>query len=259
MKFSKEYRRGKSLSYKRWKPLFNSDCIRCSACDTMIAADIIYGPIIMFLGFYLSVYISSCIDFLFHKSTILSVFPIMAWVLFVFLRSACICPKPRNYYRYISIEEATEIWQKKKGEWLKKQKAVREEQGVDPIEAAKKRMFEFEDARRKCEICGGRLKINPFLDGILPFEDDQFCSKKCETCGIMFKKRPSVSFWIAVALVVIQIIGDIAVKRDSFATILASIYFLYNFYANSPFEPYDKGFLDIKALKAKWEDKIQKK
>lgn len=261
MKFSKEYRRGKSLSYKRWKPLFNSDCIRCSACDTMIATDIKLGPIIIILGFYLSVLCSIILSILCYKlfnlDTVLVAFPVYAWVLFVSLRSACICPKPRNYYRYISIEEATEIWQKKKGEWLKNQKALREEQKVDGVEAAKKRMFEFRDARRECEICGGRLKINPFLDGILPFEDDQFCSKKCETCGTKFLKKPSVSFWIALALGVIHITVNIATKRNVLLTTFAHIYILYNFYGNSPFEPYDKGFLDIKALKAKWKDKNQ--
>ena len=136
---------------------------------------------------------------------------------------------------------------------------MREKQNVDPIEAAKKRMFEFRDARRECEICGGELKIKPFLDGILPFEDFQFCSKKCETCGTKFLKKPSVGFWIALPPSIIYIIVRIASRGIFHAVIVIAVssYFLYNFYANSPFAPYDKGFLDIKALKAKWEDKNQ--
>ena len=264
MKFSKKYRMGISLSYKDRKLLINSLCIRCSVCDTMISSDIMFGPILTVLGFYLLTFVGSDINDLtyelFYTSTMLDIFLPIAWLLFVFFRTPCICPKPRNIYRHISVEEATEIWQKKKGEWLKNQKALREKQNVDPIEAAKKRMFEFKDTRRECEICGGELKIKPFLDGILPFEDFQFCSKKCETCGTKFLKKPSVGFWIALPLSVIHYLVAIAVYRGKLTkliAIVASIYFLYNFYANSPFAPYDKGFLDIKALKAKWEDKNQ--
>ena len=256
MKFSKKYRVPMGLFHTR--RVFSS-WIRCSVCETMIAPDVKLGPLISILGFFLSVIIGSGINVLcyelFNVDSILAMLPALAWFLFVGIRAPCICPKPRNNYRYISIEEATEIWQKKNGEWLKKQKTERKKQNINTIESAKNRMFEFKDARNECEICGGRLKINKFFGGILPFEDNQLCSKKCETCGTNFLKRPSVSFWIALVISVIHVIFDIATKRNPLLIILAYVYILYNFYANSSFMPYNKGFLDIEELKKKREDK----